>query len=127
VTHDLGVIADLCDRVAVMYAGQIVEQAPVHDLFARPQHPYTEGLLNAMPQIGAAGEPLYAIPGQVPQPDAWPDGCRFAPRCPYAQDACVAAPVELLGPREAHRADPDRADHLARCVRRAELTLRGAE
>ena len=117
VTHDLGVIADLCDSVAVMYAGQIVEHAPVHDLFARPQHPYTEGLLNAMPQVGAVGEPLYVIPGQVPQPHAWPTGCRFAARCQYAQDACREVAVELTSVD----------GHLARCVRRDELELRGAQ
>ncbi len=116
VTHDLGVIADLCDRVAVMYAGQVVEQAAVHDLFARPDHPYTEGLLNAMPQVGAFGEPLFAIPGQVPQPAELPAGCRFAPRCAYAREVCTERPVELTGTDA----------RLARCVRSDELTLRGA-
>jgi len=116
VTHDLGVIADLCDRVAVMYAGQIVEYAGVHDVFARPDHPYTEGLLNAMPQVGAFGEPLFAIPGQVPQPAELPSGCRFAPRCVYAREVCTSGPVELAGPES----------HLARCARSDELTLRGA-
>ena len=91
VTHDLGVIADLCDRVAVMYAGQIVEEASVHDLFARPQHPYTEGLLGAMPQVGQ----LERAPHGDPRPGAAARtrcraGCRFAARCDYAIDECRA-------------------------------------
>jgi peptide/nickel transport system permease protein len=116
VTHDLGVIADLCDRVAVMYAGQIVEEAPVHDLFARPQHPYTEGLLGAMPQVGRVGERLSVIPGQVPLPHEMPVGCRFRTRCGYAVDACEE-PVALR-PREGA---------VVRCARADELELRGAE
>jgi oligopeptide/dipeptide ABC transporter ATP-binding protein len=96
VTHDLGVIADLSDRVAVMYAGQIVEQADVHSLFERPQHPYTEGLLRAIPQIAGLGQPLTSIPGTVPAPQLMPSGCRFQPRCAHATDAC-SAPVHLVG------------------------------
>ncbi|GMU78852.1 MAG: ABC transporter ATP-binding protein [Acidimicrobiia bacterium] len=117
VTHDLGVIADLCDRVAVMYAGQIVEEASVHDLFTDPRHPYTEGLLGAMPQVGRLDERLTVIPGQVPLPYAMPAGCRFAARCPYALDACTAAPITLA------RA----GSSMVRCTRAPELALRGAE
>jgi len=117
VTHDLGVIADLCDRVAVMYAGQIVEEASVHDLFARPQHPYTEGLLGAMPQVGRLDERLTVIRGQVPLPHQMPTGCRFAARCDYATDDCTAAPVPLV----------PHGGSSVRCARVTELTLRGAE
>ena len=117
VTHDLGVIADLCDRVAVMYAGQIVEEAPVHDLFEHPQHPYTEGLLGAMPQVGRLDERLSVIRGQVPLPHQLPPGCRFAERCDYAIDACRAAPVPLTSS----------ASSAVRCVRAGTLSLRGAE
>ena len=103
VTHDLGVIADVADDVVVMYAGQIVEQRTATDLFARPRHPYTEALLHSIPQLTPRGEPLHAIPGMVPRPDQFPTGCRFAPRCSYAQDACAEAPVAL---RAAWRARP---------------------
>ena len=120
VTHDLGVIADLCDRVVVMYAGQIVEEASVTDLFERPQHPYTEGLLGAMPQVGRLEERLTVIRGQVPLPHEMPAGCRFAKRCDYTVDACSAGPVALVG-------RPDRGDAQVRCARVDELTLRGAE
>jgi peptide/nickel transport system permease protein len=116
VTHDLGVVADACHRVAVMYAGQIVEQAPVHELFARPLHPYTEGLLGAMPQTGRVGQPLDTIPGVVPQPWEMPVGCRFHPRCAYAVAACAEAPVPM------ERAGAGRE---VRCIRSEELTLRG--
>ncbi len=116
VTHDLGVVADLCDRVAVMYAGQIVEQAEVHDLFSMPGHPYAEGLLRAMPQLGGRHERLASIPGQVPLPSAMPPGCRFQPRCSYAEERC-ASPVLLT---------PIADGHEARCARVGELTLRGA-
>ncbi|GAB6877508.1 ABC transporter ATP-binding protein [Thermaerobacter litoralis] len=88
ITHDLGVVADMADRVLVMYAGRIVESAPVDDLFARPLHPYSEGLLASMPQLHRRQERLHVIPGQVPNPARLPTGCRFHPRCPYAIDIC---------------------------------------
>ena len=81
VTHDLGVVADACDRVAVMYAGQIVEQSPIESLFVHPRHPYTEGLLRSMPRIGDHRDSLFVIDGVVPTPEAMPTGCRFHPRC----------------------------------------------
>lgn len=81
ITHDLGVVAEMCDRVAVMYAGEIVEQASVHKLFADPQHPYTRGLIGSVPRLGDAREELSTIPGSVPNLVALPAGCRFAPRC----------------------------------------------
>ena len=90
ITHDLGVIAETADQVAVMYAGQIVEYAETQALFTRPQHPYTRGLLRSIPQLDAAQERLDIIPGVVPDARAFPPGCRFAPRCPLADDHCRA-------------------------------------
>ena len=132
VTHDLGVIADVADDVVVMYAGQIVEQTGATALFTRPRHPYTEALLNSIPQLTPAGEPLHFIPGVVPRPDQVPEGCRFHPRCSYATEACTVAPVSLLPPA---RAETDHApvppvarsiEPLSRCVRQDELSLAGA-
>ncbi len=118
VTHNLGVVADLCDRVAVMYAGRIVETASVFDLFESPRHPYTEGLLQAMPQLSERGQRLAAIPGTPPMPWQMPQGCRFHPRCPYAETACTERDVRLeaVG-QERH----------VRCRRSGELALAGAE
>jgi oligopeptide/dipeptide ABC transporter ATP-binding protein len=97
VTHDLGVIADVSDRVVVMYAGQVVEQSSVFDLFARPVHPYTEALLRSVPG-GTAGSRsrLASIPGQPPVAGAFPEGCRFHPRCTRAADACTESPIPLF-------------------------------
>ena len=99
ITHDLGVVAESAQRVAVMYAGQIVEEAPVTALFAAPQHPYTEGLMAAMPRAGSRRERLTTIPGTVPPPGAWPLACRFADRCAYAWSRCTieAPPLHQLG------------------------------
>jgi peptide/nickel transport system ATP-binding protein len=117
ISHDLSVIAEMADRVAVMYAGQVVEQARVDELFLRPTHPYTEALLGAQPGRSAEGEPLVAIPGTVPDPSAMPDGCRFHRRCAHAVAACATEPPVLepagLG------------GSLARCLRAGELTLAG--
>jgi oligopeptide/dipeptide ABC transporter ATP-binding protein len=88
ITHDLGIVAQACDRVAVMYAGQIVETAEVRDLFERPAHPYTRGLLASLPTTGDRTERLRAIPGTVPSPSDWPSGCRFRTRCGLAEDEC---------------------------------------
>ncbi len=96
ITHDLGVVAEVCDRVAVMYAGQIVESGAVGDLFREPRHPYTEGLLRAVPRPGRHEERLAVIPGTVPNPAEWPAGCRFHERCPYAWDRCVAEHPPLI-------------------------------
>ncbi|GAB2644709.1 ABC transporter ATP-binding protein [Kribbella swartbergensis] len=97
ITHDLGVVADLADRVAVMYAGRVVETAEVHDLFARPQHPYTAGLLGASPAAGrhAGTHRLNEIPGLVPVLSEQPDACTFADRCPRAVDTCTASQPQL--------------------------------
>jgi oligopeptide transport system ATP-binding protein len=88
ITHDLGVVADVADKIAVMYAGRIVERAPVGEIYARPRHPYTEGLIASIPSIDSKGETLYAIKGLPPNLTKIPPGCAFNPRCPYAQDIC---------------------------------------
>jgi peptide/nickel transport system ATP-binding protein len=88
ITHNLGVVAQIADRVAVMYAGQIVEQASAADIFARPAHPYTRALFAAIPRMDRDAQELTAIPGRVPPLDAMPVGCRFAPRCPLARGGC---------------------------------------
>src|SRR5688572_14553416 len=96
ITHDLGVVAEVADRVAVMYGGRIVEHAPVREIFARPLHPYTQGLMNAIPRLGKAQTRLAVIPGTVPNPSALPPGCPFHPRCPLADDRCRAELPPLL-------------------------------
>ncbi|MFD7105519.1 ABC transporter ATP-binding protein [Streptomyces celluloflavus] len=88
ITHDLGVVADVADKIAVMYAGRIVETAPVHDLYRAPAHPYTRGLLDSIPRLDHKGRELYAIKGLPPNLTAIPPGCPFHPRCPLAQDIC---------------------------------------
>jgi len=102
ITHDLGVVAETASRVIVMYGGEIVEEAPVAELFAKPHHPYTEGLLAAMPQVGHERERLATIPGSVPPPTKWPQGCRFHDRCPYAWDRCAAEHPPLYQIGEGH-------------------------
>jgi len=114
ITHDLGVVAGSADRVIVMYAGQIVEQAPTVELFARPLHPYSEGLMASVPRIDAPPRQphgrLHTIPGQVPAATAWPPGCRFHPRCPYAWDRCRQEEPPLL---DAGTGEP--GTHTVRC------------
>ncbi len=112
VTHDLGVVADIGDVAAVMYAGQIVELAPVEQLLAAPRHPYSQGLLDAMPEDAVRGKPLRTVPGVVPLPKDWPAHCRFAARCPLAVGACRQAPIALI---------PVGAERSSRCIRTAEL------
>ena len=99
ITHDLGIVAGRADRVAVMYAGQIVEEAPTARLFAQPSHPYTQGLFASVPRITGPVRRLTPIAGSVPPPTAWPDGCRFRPRCPKAFDRSETMPPLLpIGP-----------------------------
>ena len=88
ITHDLGIVADFCDRVLIFYTGQIVESAPVRELFREPLHPYTQGLIRALPKISEQTDRLEAIEGMVPDADQMPEGCHFHPRCPYATDRC---------------------------------------
>jgi oligopeptide transport system ATP-binding protein len=88
ITHDLGVVADVADKIAVMYAGRIVEQAPVHELYRRPAHPYTRGLLESIPRLDHKGRELYAIKGLPPSLTRIPPGCAFHPRCPMAREVC---------------------------------------
>jgi peptide/nickel transport system ATP-binding protein len=102
ITHDLGVVAEVCDEVAVMYAGEIVERAPVEDLFARPQHPYTVGLLGSIPRLDRQMKRLATIEGTVPNMSALPPGCRFAARCPFVSDICVAAPPPMAAVMPGH-------------------------
>jgi oligopeptide/dipeptide ABC transporter ATP-binding protein len=97
ITHDLGVVAEMVDEVAVMYGGRIVERGPVADIFASPQHPYTEALLDSIPLLGMRyTQPLKAIRGVVPSPLEWPPACRFAPRCDYVFTKCLKEDPPLL-------------------------------
>ena len=113
ITHDLGVIAELCDRVLVMYAGRIIEQAEINDLFDRPRHPYTHGLLRAIPRLERpAKETLDTIPGMVPSLFQLPYGCRFQNRCEHVESICREKVPQL---------EETRAGHLVRCFRHEEL------
>ena len=112
ITHNMGVIAEVADRVLVMYAGRIVEQSPVAGLFDAPQHPYTRGLLACVPTLEQDRHRLVAIPGVLPEPTRRPPGCRFAPRCSYRIEACRAAIPPLVMQRE---------DRAVACIRADEL------
>ena len=103
ITHDLGIVAGRADRVAVMYAGRLVEEATTAELFARPSHPYTKGLLASVPRITGAVTRLTPIAGTVPAPTAWPAGCRFHPRCPAALPRCATDDPPALPVGDAHR------------------------
>ncbi|MFV0307494.1 MAG: ABC transporter ATP-binding protein [Desertimonas sp.] len=115
ITHDLGIVAQTCQRVAVMYAGTVVERQSVEDIFVRPQHPYTSGLVESIPHRGTVSGRLGTIPGHVVPPDVELPGCRFEPRCPHATERCLdgAPPVIPVG------------IGMTRCVRHAELSLAG--
>ncbi len=95
ITHDLGVVSDVCERVAVRYGGRIAEEAPAETLFAAPVHPHTQGLLGALPPIEGERRPVTAIPGGVPEPSAMPPGCAFAPRCGAVRMECAKRPPPL--------------------------------
>ncbi len=115
ITHDLSVVAETCDWVNVMYAGQVVESTAVDRLFHEPRHPYTEGLLAAIPD--PQRRRLQAIPGVVPAPTSWPTGCRFSPRCDYAREGvCTSGAIPL---------EPAGGAQLTRCARHAEIELKG--
>lgn len=113
ITHDLGVVAEMADRVAVMYAGEVVEEASVFDLFARPGHPYTIGLLGSLPRLDEQRERLDSIAGTVPDMLNMPGGCPFHPRCPYAQEQCARERPELR---------VKEAGHKVRCLRMEEVS-----
>jgi peptide/nickel transport system ATP-binding protein len=115
ITHNLGLVAESCSRMLTMYAGQVVEDGPVEDILGRPLHPYTAGLLNSLPHESQRKTKLPSIPGRVPSPDEMPAGCRFGPRCTFAEMPC-AQPQVLTGSGERH----------VRCRRHNELTLSGA-
>lgn len=112
VTHDFGLVAEMCDDVAVMYAGQVVEAGSVQDIFDHPAHPYTRALMSCRPGVSAESGALTVIAGQVPQPGCWPAGCRFAERCPLADAACEQ-PVAADAWRQQM--------HVARCVHAGEV------
>jgi peptide/nickel transport system ATP-binding protein len=115
ITHDLGVIAETCTRMITMYAGQVVEDAPVDSALVRPRHPYTSGLLRSLPRLSARGAVLPSIAGRVPTLRDMPTGCRFAERCAHRQEACAAPQaIEQAGA------------HKVRCWRQGELVLPGA-
>jgi peptide/nickel transport system ATP-binding protein len=108
ITHDLGVVAEMADEVAVMYAGKVIERATAAEIFASPQHPYTLGLLGSIPRLDEDRDRLLAIEGTVPPPFALPKGCRFHPRCPFAVEACTVVQPELA---------PVAEGHLVACIR----------
>jgi peptide/nickel transport system ATP-binding protein/oligopeptide transport system ATP-binding protein len=112
ITHDLGVVAETCDRVAVMYAGQVVEYADVEEIFGHPRMPYTQGLLGSIPKLGEQVERLRVIPGNVPNPAEFPPGCKFHPRCPVALERCKVENPPLA---------EIRPGHLTRCWRAPEV------
>jgi peptide/nickel transport system ATP-binding protein len=103
ITHDLGVVAQVCDRVLVMYAGEVVEEGSVEQIFRNPRHPYTQGLLQAIPRLGQERDRLATIPGAVPSALAWPTGCRFHPRCPYGWELTAREHPELFDVEPGHR------------------------
>ena len=115
ITHDLGVVAETCTRIHTMYAGEIVEECAVDEALIGPLHPYTSGLIQAIPRSESRRQPLYSIPGRVPPLAAMPTGCRFQPRCGYATDDC-GAPQQRV----------QVGDRSVRCVRHAQLLLPGA-
>lgn len=103
VTHDLGLAAEFCERIAVMYAGRVVEQGTVEQVIEMPQHPYTQGLLNCRPSLGERKNPIRPIPGNVPSLSDLPVGCAFAPRCQFRQDTCESGPVPLFNDSQGHQ------------------------
>jgi peptide/nickel transport system permease protein len=135
ITHDLGVVAEVCDRVAVMYAGQICETAPVTELFKAPRHPYTAALLATQPRLDASLVRLPVLEGTVPHPTRWPHGCRFHPRCAFAADVCRQGdpPLRMLEPFDVSDQSPvayngqvvasNQPARATRCVRVDDIAL----
>ena len=111
VTHDLGLAAEFCDRIAVMYAGRVVEQGTVDEIVDNPKHPYTKGLLDCRPSLGQRGKSIRPIPGNVPNLAELPNGCSFAPRCEFAQDVCGEGAIPMF---------KTESGHLNRCLRTSE-------
>ena len=123
VTHDLSVVAEVCERVVVMYSGQIVESAPIDEVFARPRHPYTSALMKSIPVVGRRTDgPLPFIPGTVAMPGHYPTGCRFGPRCAHFTEACARPEIE--DPAGTIRLRDVDVGHVSRCARTDELDLR---
>ena len=116
ITHDLGVIAELCDRVMVMYAGKPVEKASVEELFYDPKHPYTVGLMTSIPRLGAQGDRLQEIPGLMPDLIDIPSGCSFHPRCPYTEEVCMQIEPQLVNPESGEEMSDSENDRSARCL-----------
>lgn len=116
ITHDLGVVAEICDRVMVMYAGKPVEKAPVEDLYYDPKHPYTVGLMSSIPRIGDRSERLQTIPGTMPDLVELPSGCSFHPRCPFAEEVCTLERPELVDPETGMDATGVDAERAASCL-----------
>jgi peptide/nickel transport system ATP-binding protein len=116
ITHDLGVIAEICDRVMVMYAGKPVEKATVEDLYYDPKHPYTVGLMSSIPRVGETRDRLQTIPGTMPDLIELPSGCSFHPRCPYAEEACTEQEPPLINYEDGSVADEHTDDHVAACL-----------
>jgi len=111
ITHDLGIVAETCSTVGIMYAGEIVEFGSVEEIFAEPSHPYTVGLFKAIPRLDVNTKRLHAIPGLMPDPADLPRGCKFGPRCPYATEKCL---------KEEPTADYLSDDHYVRCFHAVE-------
>ena len=126
VTHDLGVIAGTCDRAMVMYAGEAVETAPIEELYYDPKHPYTAGLMGSIPRLGDDSDRLSTIPGSMPDPTDPPPGCRFHPRCPFAEEACTRTDPALADPETGEAASID-ADRAAACLEYTEGLSGGLE
>ncbi|MCI2105618.1 MAG: ABC transporter ATP-binding protein [Intestinimonas sp.] len=111
ITHDLGIVSDFCDRVVVVYTGQVMEEAPVRQLFSQPLHPYTEGLIKALPRLGGSSQKLEAIDGMVPDLGEMPKGCHFHPRCKYATERCRREQPPLVTLPDGRRARCFRVEH----------------
>ena len=119
ITHDLGVAAEFCDQITVMYAGKVIESAATDELLEHPAHPYTSGLMKAIPKVELRGSKLYTIPGRVPLPGEAPQGCSFHPRCAHTAELCLEQAPRL------DEVQGGQADHLVRCVRAPTLSLPG--